>query len=54
NKKENKGKVLSNEPIPKLVNFMLPEPRDTKNDSAYEYMDNPDFINVLLSSLFQE
>ncbi|KOB63081.1 hypothetical protein PFHG_04863 [Plasmodium falciparum HB3] len=45
NKKENKGKVLSNEPIPKLVNFMLPEPRDTKNDSAYEYMDNPDFIN---------
>ncbi|SOV16458.1 conserved Plasmodium protein, unknown function [Plasmodium sp. gorilla clade G2] len=54
NKKENKGKVLSNEPIPKLVNFMLPEPRDNKIDNNYEYMDNPDFINVLLSSLFQE
>ncbi|SOV79119.1 conserved Plasmodium protein, unknown function [Plasmodium sp. gorilla clade G3] len=54
NKKENKGKVLSNEPIPKLVNFMLPETRDTKSDNTYEYMDNTDFINVLLSSLFQE
>ncbi|SPJ11241.1 conserved Plasmodium protein, unknown function [Plasmodium sp. DRC-Itaito] len=54
NKKENRGKVQSNEPIPKLVNFMLPEPRDNKSDSTYEYMDNPDFINVLLSSLFQE
>ncbi|SOV16166.1 conserved Plasmodium protein, unknown function [Plasmodium gaboni] len=54
NKKENKGKVLSNEPIPKLVNFMLPEPSDNKIDNTYEYMENPDFINVLLSSLFQE
>ncbi|SOV23577.1 conserved Plasmodium protein, unknown function [Plasmodium sp. DRC-Itaito] len=54
NKKENKGKVLSNEPIPKLVNFMLPEPKDNKIDNTYEYMENPDFINVLLSSLFQE
>ncbi|ETW56303.1 hypothetical protein PFUGPA_01727 [Plasmodium falciparum Palo Alto/Uganda] len=32
----------------------LKDNQDTKNDSAYEYMDNPDFINVLLSSLFQE
>ncbi|SBS86955.1 conserved Plasmodium protein, unknown function [Plasmodium ovale] len=50
----NKGKILSFEPIPQLVNFMLPEPNDGKTESAYDYMDNPEFVNVLLSSLFQD
>ncbi|VWU48136.1 conserved protein, unknown function [Hepatocystis sp. ex Piliocolobus tephrosceles] len=49
-----KGKVTSFEPIPKLINFMLPEPRSNKDDNPYEYVDNPEMIDVLLSSLFQD
>ncbi|CRG95977.1 conserved Plasmodium protein, unknown function [Plasmodium gallinaceum] len=54
NNNVNRGKILSYEPIPKLVNFMLPEPPDWKNESLYEYVNNPELINVLLSSLFQD
>ncbi|ANQ06621.1 Uncharacterized protein PCOAH_00006560 [Plasmodium coatneyi] len=49
----NKGKIISFDPIPKLVNFMLPEPRDSRIESTYDYMDNPELVEVLLSSLFQ-
>ncbi|CAI7722670.1 AATF domain-containing protein, putative [Plasmodium vivax] len=49
----NKGKITSFDPIPKLVNFMLPEPRDSRIESTYDYMDNPELVDVLLSSLFQ-
>ncbi|KJP88285.1 hypothetical protein AK88_02066 [Plasmodium fragile] len=49
----NKGKITSFDPIPKLVNFMLPEPRDSRIESTYDYMDNPELVEVLLSSLFQ-
>ncbi|CRH03660.1 conserved Plasmodium protein, unknown function [Plasmodium relictum] len=54
NNNVNRGKILSFEPIPKLVNFMLPEPRDLKNENLCEYTDNPELVNVLLSSLFQD
>ncbi|GAW82762.1 hypothetical protein, conserved [Plasmodium gonderi] len=53
NKHVNKGKITSFDPNPKLVNFMLPEPRDNRIESLYDYMENPELVDVLLSSLFQ-
>ncbi|SBT71920.1 conserved Plasmodium protein, unknown function [Plasmodium malariae] len=32
----------------------LPEPSDSKSENPYDYMDNPELVNVLLSSLFQD
>ncbi|ETB57341.1 hypothetical protein YYC_04847 [Plasmodium yoelii 17X] len=54
NDKADKGKIKSFDIIPKLANFMLPESRDTNVESHYDYMDNPELVNVLLSSLFQD
>ncbi|SCN58841.1 conserved Plasmodium protein, unknown function [Plasmodium chabaudi chabaudi] len=54
NDKADKGKIKSFDVIPKLANFMLPESRDINVESHYDYMDNPELVNVLLSSLFQD
>ncbi|CAD2099589.1 hypothetical protein YYG_03818 [Plasmodium vinckei petteri] len=54
NDKADKGKIKSFDVIPKLANFMLPESRDINIESHYDYMDNPELVNVLLSSLFQD
>lgn len=52
--KHKNRRSVSFDPIPKLINYMEPEREDLKRASAYDYMDNPGFVDVILSSLFQQ
>lgn len=53
-KKHKNRRSVCFDPIPKLINYMEPEGEDLTRESAYDYMDNPGFVDVILSSLFQE
>lgn len=52
--KHKNRRSVSFDPIPKLINYMEPEGQDLTRESAYDYLDNPGFVDVILSSLFQQ